>query len=289
MKYIFKNIGFKYLTPLFMVACNTGITSNSSTSGCPDKPTATLNEDDVENIVLSDKTLSKSGEVNATKSVGYKFEAEAGQKFSYSTDSDICVWRYSPDNQILKDRNLPQTGKYIIQVSAPRGSRTFDLKMTLGVLEASSTPIPSASPTYSPPSTTNLTQKQALEIVERWYAAKSEIFAPPFNTNLVDELATGKLYRNTINSDPKLGPIAWLKANNSYYKYNQSDIKKVISFSNDLQQPNIRVTVIEELYLYGRNGKIDRDQSGTFENSFIYFFKKDSSGEWKISEYQKVS
>jgi ARC6-like, IMS domain len=292
-----------YSTPLLLlISCSSEITSTPTTSTCPEKPTTVLNEKDVEEIALDDKTLTKSAQASATKSIGYKFEAKSGQKFSFSTDSDVCVWRYSPDNQILKDGNLPQTGKYIIQLSALKGSKTFDINMTLGVLQASSTPTPSVSATTSsasitpsttspPPSTStvDLTAQQAEDIVKQWLQAKPQIFGPPYDTSLVDKLATGKLHQSTTNPDPEVGPVAWLRSTNSYYKYNQSEIKQVINFSNSGRQPYIKVRIFEELYLYGRNGKIDRDNSGSSERNFIYFFEKDSSGTWKIYDYQKTN
>lgn len=289
-----------YSTPLLLISCSSGITSIPTTSTCPEKPTTALNEKDVEEIVLDEKTLTKSGQASATKSIGYKFEAKSGQKFSFSTDSDVCVWRFSPESQILKDGNLPQTGKYVIQVSTLKGSKTFDINMTLGVLQASSSPTPSVSssstaitPSVTSPSIStsgvDLTAQQAEDIVKQWLQAKPQIFAPPFDTSLVDKLTTGKLHQKTTNPDPEVGPVAWLRSNNSYYKYNQSEIKQVINFSSSGRQPYIKVRIFEELYLYGRNGKIDRDNSVSSERNFIYLFDKDSSGTWKIYDYQKIN
>ncbi len=288
-----------YLTLLMIYGCSSGITSSSVHSTCPEKPINPLDEKDVEQIDLDEKTLSKSDQASANKSIGYKFAAKSGQKFSFSTDSDICVWVYAPDNQILKGSDLPQTGNYLIQISALKGSKTFDINMSLGVVQAatrstSKAPVVnsvrnSTISTYTPRPTSgaDLTQEQALNIVKQWYAAKPQIFAPPFDTSLVDQLATGKLHENTTNSDPESGSIAWLQANNSYYKYNQSEIRRVIDFSNSGKEPYIKLRVFEELYFYGSTGNIDRKHSGTYENTFIYFFEKDSNGIWKISDYSK--
>ncbi|BAY95334.1 MULTISPECIES: ARC6/PARC6 family protein [unclassified Tolypothrix] len=290
-----------YFTLLIIYGCSFGIPSAPFASTCPEKPTNTLTEKDVQEINLDEKTSSKSGQASANKSIGYKFTAQSGQKLSWSTDSDICVWVYAPDNQILKGGDLPQTGKYIIQVSALKGSKTFDMKMSLGILQASENPTPTPSvsitaissrlkptPTPTPTSVADLTQEQALNIVKEWYAAKPQIFAPPFDTTLVDKLATGKLYDKTTNSDPDAGPIAWLKANNSYYQYNQSEIRKVTDFSNSGRRPYIKVKVFEELYLYGPKGNIDQENSGSYQTDFIYFFEKDSNGVWKIYDYSKI-
>ncbi|MBC1239864.1 ARC6/PARC6 family protein [Nostoc sp. 2RC] len=292
-----------YLTLLMISGCGSGITSTPVSSNCPEKPTNTLAEKDVQEVVLDEQTLSKSGQANASKSIGYEFAAKSGQKLSFSTDSDICVWLYAPDNQILKGGDLPQTGKYIMQVSALKGSKTFDMNMTLGVLQASANPTPTPSVTVTPnpfglistptPTSTvtpraDLSQEQALSIVQEWYAAKPQIFGQSFDTSLVEKLTTGKLYEKTTNSDPEVGPIAWLKANNSYYKYNQFEIRRVTGFSNSGRRPYIRVKVFEELYLYGQKGNIDRENSGSFQNDIIYFFEKDNNGIWKIYDYSKT-
>ena len=292
---------FCYLALLMIYGCTSGIPSSLVSSTCPEKPTNTLTEKDVEEINLDEQTLSKSGQASANKSIGYKFAAQSGQKLSFSKDSDICVWVYAPDNQIVTDGNLPQTGKYIIQVSALKDSKNFDMKMTLGVLQAFKIPTPTPSvtitsspyrlkstPTFTPTSGADLTQEQALNIVKEWYAAKPQIFAPPFDTSLVDKLATGKLYERTTSSDPEVGAIAWLKANNSYYKYTQLQVRAVTDFSNSGKYPYIKVRVFEELYLYGSKGNIDTENSGSYQTDFIYFFAKDRNGVWKIYDSTKA-
>ncbi|MEC4880737.1 MAG: ARC6/PARC6 family protein [Scytonema sp. PMC 1070.18] len=294
---------FLYLLVYLVYGCNSDIKadSNSNFVACPEKPTTTLKENDVQEIVLSEQTLTKSSQASASKSIGYRFAAQSGQRLSFSTESDICIWVYSPDNQILNDLNLPQNGKYLIQIAALKGSKTFDISMTLGILKTdlpptptisntSITTSPSPSPSSSTPSSTvDLTEEKALEIINEWLAAKPQIFAPPFDTSLVEKLTTGTLYQKTTNPDPNQGPVAWLRSTNSYYKYNKSEIQQVIEFSKTGRQPYMKIKVFEELYLYSAKGNIDWDNSGSFNRNFIYFFEKDSNGIWKIYDYQKVS
>ncbi|MFM6253757.1 MAG: hypothetical protein ACKPEQ_32220, partial [Dolichospermum sp.] len=120
--------------------------------------------------------------------IGYKFAGESGQKFTYQTDQTLCIWIYSPDNEIISGGTLPKSGNYIIQVSAPKGSTTFDLNMSLGVLQASTPPPVQPTNNYTPPtsspdnsannstittsSVNNLSQDEALSLVTRWYSAK---------------------------------------------------------------------------------------------------------------------
>ena len=270
-----------------------GNSSLLKSSGCPEKPITALSEKDVKEISLNEQTISESSQATATKSVGYKFKAQSGQKLSYQTEDDICVWIYTPDNQLISDGNLPQTGTYIVQVSAPKGSKTFDLQMTLGTLKAASSSS-SSSPAAPKPSTQNstpssrstqasdLTKDQALEIVKNWYSAKPKIFGPPFDRSLVDQLATGEFHYNKTKSD---GSIAWLKNNNSYYTYRKSEIIQLVSFVNSPSRPSLTVNVSEDLTLHTPKG-IDRSASGSFTSKFTYFFTKEN-GVWKISDSKK--
>ena len=266
-----------------------------ASTGCSEKPKNSLTK--AEQIQLDSQLQIKSGQASADKSVGYTFTAQAGQKLSYRTKDDICIWIYTPDNQLLNSGELPQSGKYILQVSAPRGSTTFNLEMSLGTLEASqpSVPSPSSTETSDSPSTTptispsttevaDLSQDEALQIVQNWYQAKPQIFGPSFDQSLVERYATGKLYQDKLKPG---GSIDWLRSHDSYYTYEYSRINNVRSFSNSGSSPSIIVNVSEELYLHNPKG-IDRKSSGAYNADFIYFFDKDN-GVWKLSDYKKIS
>jgi hypothetical protein len=102
-------------------------------SGCPDRPSGSLESKDVKPIQLSSQTITETGQAKADHYLGYTFAAKSGQKLSYQSNDDICVWIYAPDNNITTSKDLSQTGKYIIQVAAPKGLRNFELKMGLDV------------------------------------------------------------------------------------------------------------------------------------------------------------
>jgi hypothetical protein len=272
-----------------------------------------LSEKDVETVALNESTITKSGQVSVTKNIGYTFTATTGQKLSYSTDADVCLWVFSPDNEILKGGELSKNGKYIIQVAAPKGAKTFDLKMSLGVLETaantptvSTTDTPKRTPENTPEATpennnyqsssennniqpdniqpeNDISQEQALELVQKWYAAKSHIFAPPFDRDLLNELTTGKLYQRVGGAG---GSIDWLQQYNRYYTYNKSEITNIMGFSNSGSNPYIKVRIIEELYLQGEKG-IDKTNSGEYQIDYIYFFAKEN-GTWKIYSNEKI-
>ena len=312
-----------YSTCLSLIGCQTienpltNVSSNAiSSSGCAEKPMVSLSGKDVETVALNESTITKSGQVSASKNIGYTFTATTGQKLSYSTDADVCLWVFSPDNEILKGGELSKNGKYIIQVAAPQGAKTFDLKMSLGVLETAAN-TPTVSTTDTPEGTSvntskntsertsertsennnsqsslendnlqpenDISQEQALELVQKWYAAKPRIFAPPFDRDLLNELATGKLYQRVGGED---GSIDWLQKYNRYYTYNKSEITNVIGFSSSGSRPYIKVRIIEELYLQGEKG-LDKTNSGEYKIDYIYFFAKEN-GTWKIYSNEKI-
>jgi len=269
---------------------------DNTSSQCPEQPKTTLSDPDVKPISLSDQTINVSGKASNDKAVGYVFEAKSGQKLSYRTHDDVCIWVYTPDNQLLNNGELPKTGNYALQVSARKGSTTFNLEMSLGTVQASlplssststethSSPSPSTETLSSISTTTevaDLSQEQALELIENWYKAKSQIFGPPFDQSLVDQYTVGKLYQNTVKPG---GSIDSLRSKDSYYTYNNSQINKVVLFSNSGSNPTIVVNVSEELYLHTSQG-ISQSNSGSYTANVIYFFQKDNEV-WKIYDYQ---
>ncbi len=286
--------------------------SNLISTVCPPKPNGKLDPKNVKDIYLTHDISKISTQTSPENLVGYTFQAKSGQKLSYRTSDNICIWLYSQNNKVLNSGDLPIDGKYTLQVSAPKGSTSFNLEMTFGTLEASTpsvSPLPSTTIPHSPISSSSLansksnslnnsstslsnteksdlTEEQALETVQQWYKSKAQIFAPPFDLSLVDKLTTGKLHDKTTNSDPEIGTVAWLRTNNAYYTYNKSQITRILKFSNSGLTPYIKIRVDEELYLHHAD-KIDQRNSGEHKSDFIYFFDKDN-GTWKISEYSKV-
>ncbi|WP_211941993.1 ARC6/PARC6 family protein [Cylindrospermopsis raciborskii] len=261
-----------------------------SSPGCPDKPTVSLNAKNVENLTFDQGRISKSNQVSVEQHVGYTFAAIAGDKLSYSTDNDVCIWVFTPDTEIVKGKDLLKTGQYTIQVGAPQGVKNFNLEVGLGDLQTNISPTTESTPTINLDAKENnlqqqhdISQEDAIELIKRWYAAKPQIFGPPFDGNLVDQLTTGNLHTNTIGS---AGSVDWLKENQYYYQYNFSNIEGVIEFSNSQDRPYIKVRVSEERYLHGQNG-IDQKNSGVYTDNFIYFFEKEN-GTWKIYDYKKI-
>ncbi len=102
-----------------------------SVSKCPEKLVPSLKGENVKTISLNTQEVKESGTAYLDTSIGFSFDAQSGQDFTYRTNDDICIWVYTPDTQILTGSKLPRNGKYIVQVSAPRGQTTFNISMKL--------------------------------------------------------------------------------------------------------------------------------------------------------------
>ncbi|MDH6106192.1 ARC6/PARC6 family protein [Anabaenopsis tanganyikae CS-531] len=298
------------------------IAPGTTVSGCSETFKVNLNQQNITEVGLNEQTLVKSGRVTATEAVGYRFDAESGQILTYTTNDDICIVVYTPDNRIISSGKLPVSGKYILEVSAPQNHRVFGLGMSLYLLQVSApqgirafnlsmslttpqpiavnppptptpTPVQTQQPRPQPPRVSprrvsqpvhNISEDEALQIVQSWYEAKPQIFGPPYDLDLVDQLATGNLYYNTTKDD---GSVAWLRDNNFYYTYTTSEITDVEEFSNSGTRPYIKVRIFEELYLEGEQG-IDKKNSGSYRGTFTYVFAQEN-GVWKIYDYNKVN
>jgi hypothetical protein len=98
---------------------------------CSEKLIPSLKEKNVKTISLNTQDVKESGTAYLDTSVGFSFDGQSGQDFTYLTVDNICIWVYTPDSQILTSSKLPRNGKYIVQVSAPSGQTTFNLSMKL--------------------------------------------------------------------------------------------------------------------------------------------------------------
>jgi hypothetical protein len=151
--------------------------------------------------------------------------------------------------------------------------------------------------TYQPTDSSNLetenisesipsfTQQEAVNLLERWQNAKSQIFAPPFSRELGAELLTGKSYYDNIGNPE--GSVAWLQDNTSYYTYDLQSIDSVENFAVNENYATIEVIVTEQRTLYNQYGNIDRNASG-FDTRLVRYNLESENGQWKIADYQTI-
>jgi hypothetical protein len=282
-----------YILFLLLWGCTNA--PQGAVNSCSDKPTGTLDSKNVETVSISNTASTLSGNASAGKDVGYTFNGNTGQKLSYQTQDDICVWVIAPDTEVLSGGSLPKTGLYTLQISVPKGAKTFKLDVSFGDLSTaqaspsapnsdSSQPSQSSNINVSPsqPSaSSSLDQATASQLVADWLNAKSKIFAAPFDRSVASQYTTGPLYNDITKPG---GSIDWLQNNGSYYRYDSAKITDSRNFSNSGNQPSLEVTIYEDRTLQGRNG-IDQAQSGSSTKNFTYYFQQEN-GQWKIYDYR---
>lgn len=140
---------------LSMFGCSSPNKISEKEALCQEKPTRSLENRNVQTISLSEQATKVEGAVTQDKQLGYTFEGRAGQTVKYQTDDEVCTWIFSPDNELLSTRQLPHDGKYILQVSTPKGSRTFSLNVSLTTNQSQAQKSDSTPP-QSTASNTNL-------------------------------------------------------------------------------------------------------------------------------------
>ncbi|MGB3512184.1 MAG: IMS domain-containing protein [Microcoleaceae cyanobacterium] len=151
-------------------------------------------------------------------------------------------------------------------------------------IQTSPSPIPttstqSSTPEPSLPSKINsISEIEGVNLIEAWLKAKEKMFAPPYNSQIAEELTTEYLYEKTAGVD---GSINWLKSNNAYYKYGVQRLESVEQFFANKNTATIKVRITEEYSLY-RNGKIDPNETD-FKTLTIIYNLKLVDGQWKIS------
>ncbi len=127
-------------------------TVETSTGECPQEPTVTLAPSNVKSISLSRRAITESGIVSSKKHIGYTFTAESGQRLMYETEDELCLWLYSPENQLITTTELPATGQYTLQVAVAKGSQSFDLTIGLKTKQVTQTKksLPSSTVSFNP-------------------------------------------------------------------------------------------------------------------------------------------
>ncbi len=148
--------------------------SSQKIEQCSEHPQSNLDPNNIKLITLTAVNTKESGQIRQGKYSAYQFAAQAGQQLNYRTEDNLCIWVYAPDRQLIKTKDLPQTGQYTMVFTALKGATTFDIKMNItsgGLTKAqslqplppfanSSTPTPTPTPSISPevnPSTERVT------------------------------------------------------------------------------------------------------------------------------------
>ena len=268
-------------------------TNDTSNTGCPKEPGALAEKP--EKIALASAPTRVTGPLQSGKDVAYTFSGKKGQKLSYSSPSSAVsavVYSWDLDAFDIQNFSLPEDGEYTIQLSSLSGDQTYevDLGLDVGSVAASpavSSPLPvpvdageKEKQESSGESTQELSETEAVKIVQSWLDAKAKIFAPPFNLSLVDNLVVsdGPMHKRTAGSS---GSVQWLKDNGFYYTYRSSTINRVVSYGAVANgRLSLKVEITEDLSLHGPRG-VDRSKSGRSTDVYEYILGKDGST-WKL-------
>lgn len=120
-----------FIIYLSMFGCSSPAKISERDALCQEKPNHSLENRNVRTISPSEQATKVEGSVSQDKQLGYAFEGKTGQTVKYQTDDGVCTWIFSPNNELLSTGQLPRDGKYILQVSTPKGARTFSLNVSL--------------------------------------------------------------------------------------------------------------------------------------------------------------
>jgi serine/threonine-protein kinase len=185
----------------------------------------------------------------------------------------------SPNSTSVTNPSSPKT----IETVSPRPTDTPSVTATV-------TNSPTEKPTEKPPDKpTNkstqtaiapLSEAEALDIVNKLVASKNQIFAPPFNLQLLAELTTGEAY------EKRKGSIDWLQSNNAFYSYGDFRVRRAGAFGIQDNQASMTVEIAERPTLY-INGTIDRSQSQPSRGRYICTMRFED-GKWKIASLTQV-
>jgi ARC6-like, IMS domain len=133
---------------------------------------------------------------------------------------------------------------------------------------------------------------EAKNLIERWQQAKMRMFAPPYDQQIGEQLATGKTYADQVKGPSSDGTssslLEWLRQHGFSYKYSVQDIERVTRFESSSDQATIEVQMIEDAKLYDQKGQIQPDRSG-MELKIVRFMLKKENGILKISDYGAIS
>ena len=179
------------------------------------------------------------------------------------------------DSQISKS-NIPASP----ETKTPE-TKTVIASPSVPIETVSASPSPKTTPTNSAkPPIEPLSESDAVAIVNNLVASKNQMFAPPFDRQLLAELTTGEAY------EKRKGSIDWLQSNNAFYSYGGFTVDRTGAFGIQDNQANVTVEIFENPTLYV-NGKIDRTQSQPSRGRYVCTLSFEN-GKWKIASLTKV-
>jgi ARC6-like, IMS domain len=164
------------------------------------------------------------------------------------------------------------------------------------VIATPSPPVSSEPVTPSPTAIENpspqVSQDEAVSLVQKWLEAKKSLFAPQFDRDSAASITTGKAYTDKVRRPSSDGtPYSaseWLEKYGYYYSYGLQRFDRVNNFEVSGNEVVIDVTVTEDATLYNSKGERQTARSGLEQKTVRYVLVKDN-GILKISDYNNLS
>jgi len=185
-------------------------------------------------------------------------------------------WAWGTIQNILRQQSIAQNANTQQTNTNAQQQIAQTIPPSKEIAISTSNPTPTAI--ASLPISEEFSEERAQALVKRYLDAKSSIFAPPFNRQLVDELTTGKLRKEVTEA------ISWMQANNGFYRYEFRSVGRVGKrmYYNGNSGAVAELRVIEK-YVYYQNGNLDPTQGDYYDKVVRWAFLKEN-GAWKISD-----
>jgi ARC6-like, IMS domain len=186
----------------------------------------------------------------------------------------------------LISTNIPQTS-----IPTPSISNISNSSPAVIVTPSPVATVPSSSPVAVATPEPQISQDQAISLIQKWLKAKKILFAPPFDRKLASSLMTGKAYTDKIKGLSSDGiPTSaseWLEKNHYYRTYGLQRIDSIKKFEVSGNNAIIDVRVTEHSNLYNSKGQLQMLKSGLWTKIIRYILVKEE-GNLKISDYNEL-
>jgi ARC6-like, IMS domain len=151
--------------------------------------------------------------------------------------------------------------------------------------------IPSPSPVAIATPDPQISQDEAISLIQKWLEVKKRLFAPPFDRELAASLMTGKAYTDKVkglSSDGKpTSASEWLEKNHYYRSYGLQRIDSIEKFEVSGNNAIIDIRVMEQSNLYDSKGQLQKLKSGLWIKTIRYILVKEDEA-LKISDYNDL-
>ncbi|MBD2205595.1 DUF4101 domain-containing protein [Calothrix sp. FACHB-1219] len=179
---------------------------------------------------------------------------------------------------LIYKSNQEYTGEDNLKVTANDGNKIGT--SNIGIL-VNDNPVLSVPEYVTTSNGMIITKAEAMNLIESWLVEKKNVFAFPYNFQVIDRYTTGE-YRKA-----REGSVEWLKKYNGYYTFGSPKVSSTGKFFAQENQVKIDVRVYQEQTLRV-NEEIDPTQSRLSDGVYRYTLQLDN-GSWKIANSQDIS